>query len=461
VHAAVGELTASGDDPLGYYQTLMAASGRCSRADIDRLRALQTAGVISAQIAAQAMITSGSEDDWAALAGQLLADTSVQADTSVYEALAWCGPQGRAVLDRIIRTSVASLTGVSAALYQVDPWSAVEAVEFRVAAGLPLTASDKLCIGEVRPETVARLAAAVRENPGVGRASTVLGYTHSAEAFELLCQHLREPDAVVRHAAARGLSAWYGNALDAAGFAIYRNLALHDPDLNLRLVARGTLTAIALSLPWVARAIDDLFDPLHTTDHDSPLHDIASLAEGLWPVGPATNKIVVMLTEEPRLLRPELSEVLGLLITAALEGGLDVQLTTDIARLVGPKFVDSAIGQLARGTLDRTQTTNLATGLALAVPEDPRVYAELINTVTRHPVALLEAAMATSGLPAATRVRALATHVYGMSRPDPTAVRVCMDMIRRLVETMNDDERAAVRPACQRATVHALSFGLR
>lgn len=239
VHAAVGELTGSGDDPLGYYQTLVAASGQCSRADIDRLWALQTAGVISAQIAAHAMGTSGSEDDWAALADLLIDGASVEADVSVYEALAWCGPPGRAVLDTIVRTSPASVTGVSAAFYQVDPRAAVEAVEFRVAAGLPLTASDRLCIAELGRETVARLVDAVREDQRSGRATAVLGHTHSRVAFELLSQQLQDPDAVVRHAAARGLSAWYGNALDAPGFAIFRDLALDDPDPNLRLVARG------------------------------------------------------------------------------------------------------------------------------------------------------------------------------------------------------------------------------
>ncbi|HEY7223673.1 MAG TPA: NACHT domain-containing protein [Micromonosporaceae bacterium] len=447
VRSEVARLCVTGRDPLGYYCTRLTASGRCDHADLDRLKMLHAAGVVSTRTVAQALSMSGRDGDWIALAEELLSHASY-VDDSTYEALAWCGAPGRAALARIIAREPAPTGGASTALHRVDPATAVAAIEARVAAGHPVGDADGPCLREVGPATRDLLLAAARRARDSDAAAVALGLTRTADALDLLQKQLHDAEPSVREAAARGLSAWYGKALDAQGFATLVGTALHDADLNLRLATRGTLTRIAVSVPWVERAIEDLFA---SSDDDA-------LVPRSWPMGPATHKVVAALRVEPRPPRPELLGPFQPLIHAALLGELDIPLTAHLARMIGDAFTQPALARLAAGTLGRPQTINLATAVSLAVPADPAVFDALISVAIRYPAAMLEAAIGNFDLPAVQRVQMLAARVRTLDRDQTGAVATCVDAIRVLVEAMPDDERASARTLCQSVTDHALEL---
>jgi hypothetical protein len=450
-------LVDSGSDPLGYYSIVLAGCDVCTPSDAERIWMLYESGLVSAQVAALALARSGYTGGWAALVRLLLETGTATADNAVFEALAWCGPPGRSALAGIITTNP-NADGASAALHRVDPDAAFAAVEARIAAGLSLTSSDSACLREVGAASLQLLLAAARRHPQSGAAARAVGLTRRPEALQILRKHLRYDDPVIRHAAMRGISAWYGNALDSQGFDLIRRVALTDADYNLRLVARGTLETVGLSLPWVARAIDDLFEPLHDSDEHTPMRDISSIAERLWPVGPATHKAVVMLQLEPRLRTSDVDGPLSQLAAAGLAGELDTTLTADVARLLGTRFIDAALGVLLDDELSGPALDNLVVGMAFAAGSDADVYDTLVSVAGRHQSHLIEAALMVSNLPAVDRIQALAMAMSAMERSNRSAVQIWTDVTRRLLETLLLPDRVAVRDLCDAATRHVLSL---
>ena len=186
--------------------------------------------------------------------------------------------------------------------------------------------------------------------------------------------------------------------------------------------------------------------------------DVPSIAARLWPVGPATHKCVIMLALEPSLMRPEMMEGLGHLLSAGLGGELDVMLTKDLAVLIGGGFTDAALAALAANTLNRESTVNLAVGLSYARPTDPDVFDALVAATVRHPVLLLESTILSFRMSAHERVLALAQAIDSLEEPNRTAVQVCSAAIRRLLDAIPDDDRRALRPVCQAVTAHALQL---
>lgn len=369
VRSSVARLAAEGRDPLGYYSALLAGSGRCDRVDVERVLALCETGILSPVLAARAVAPSGNGRDLARVCGLLLADPD-RAEGETFEALAWCGSPGRTALAELAATD-GRARGAAAALLRVDPEAAVTATEARVAAGLAVASADAACLREVGAPTLDMLLARVRDRPGSVPDTRAAGYTRHPLALELLRAVLRSGDAAARHAAAAGVAAWYGTALDPDGFALLAQVALHDTDPTVRLAVRGGLTAVALSVPWVSRAVDDLFEDLHRGPTDPPMTDVAAIVSRLWPVGPGTHLAVTMLAEEPRLVTEAARVPLGSLVGAALDGELDVVLAADVVRLMGPPFTGSALARLAETELGAGGAAGLATALALAVPADP------------------------------------------------------------------------------------------
>ena len=188
VRAAIVAVIDSDRDPLGYYSTLVAASGQCTRIDVDRVWALYRAGVVSAVTAAQSLATSGGDADWYELVARLRDDPLMVA-AEVHESLAWCGPPGRAALSEIIATD-ASAAGASNPLYRVDPDAAVAAVEARIAAGFLLASSDGPCLQNIGAAAFTRLLENAQNAPHVGAAAAALGYTRRPEALRTLTEHL-------------------------------------------------------------------------------------------------------------------------------------------------------------------------------------------------------------------------------------------------------------------------------
>jgi hypothetical protein len=459
VRFAVTQLVESNRDPLGYYATLVATAGNCSRADVEHVWTLYGAGLLAAENVAQALTISGTEADWTSLVGRLLGD-DVERDASVMWALALCGPSGRAALRRIVTTET-NAANASHALYRVDPdaaVAAVAAVEARIAAGMPVDASDANCLRDVGPATVEILQSRVREEPGCSGKARALGYTTRPEAVEQLKHNLTSSQADVRHAAEAGLSSWYSEAIDPAGFALLSEVARNDPDTRVRLSAHATLERIGQRLPWVDRVLHDLFEPLFDTDRLPPLSDMASLASRLWPISPATRKAVAMLIAEPRLLRAELREPLSSLFNTALAGDVGLSLSLDIARLGGASFKGLGVEALRGDRLSRSGRAELATTLGIVYPDDTDVLDVLVGSAITAPSLLLEGAIRLSRVPGIAKIRVLAKAIDDLDGFDRPAVELCASAMRDVLYRMTDEDRSAVREVCQNATRRALAL---
>jgi hypothetical protein len=456
VRPSIDEFIASDRDALGYYTLMVAASEAGTAADAQRLWSLSQAGLISPESAASALARSGYADNQEDLV-ELLLQARNAARRGVFDALAWCGQPGRAALADIVAHDQ-DADGASAALHRVDPESAVAAVQARIQAGLPVGAADEACLREAGRDAVALLRTAAEDRPASAVDATALGLSHRPEALATLRKHLAHSDPAVRHAALLGISSWYGYALDADGCALLLRVALEDDDPNLRVTAREILTRIGLSLPWVDRAANDVFEYLHDSTTHSPMIDLASLAERLWPVGPATHKVVVMLSLDPMFLDPQMNEPLAKLRESGLAGELEPDLTKDLADLLKTGFTDPARAVLSRSALTGAQLDNLAGGLAMAVPDDPELFGLLVQAVGRQRSLILDGISRNYNLPADDRVRVVTAAVLALDSFDDTRIRVWVELLRQLLYAMPFQQRRTVRDDCQAATRHVVGL---
>lgn len=217
----------------------------------------------------------------------------------LWEALAWCGAPGRALLDALVRGS-AQAVGAAAALYRVDPPAGVAAMRERIITDLPVEASDALVLRDLDDHTVAVLKQCYQADPAADKRAAALGFTKHPAALSTLSAHtyLRHEQAQVRYAAACGLVAWYGNDLDQDGFAQLCEIALRDPLPELRRRVRAKLEDVGNSVPWVEAALDGVFNELYQDPTESELTDLESIAARLRRPGPATHTAVAMLLVE-------------------------------------------------------------------------------------------------------------------------------------------------------------------
>ncbi|MGW4215111.1 hypothetical protein ACWEIJ_44560 [Lentzea sp. NPDC004789] len=298
----------------------------------------------------------------------------------------------------------------------------------------------------------------MREAPDSADAARVFGCTGRLDALVQLKKHLASPDPTVRRAAEGGCSWWYGNALDPSGFALFAELARNDPHPHVQLAARGTLEDVGRSVPWVKRAVDDLFEPLFDTDEHPPLSDMASLAARLWPVGPATRKAVAMLTAEPRLVRPELREPLSNLLNAAVAGEVGLELNMDVARFAGKSFRESALVAMAGDQLTPTGRVELAATLGMVYPDDADVFDLLVASTITTPSLLLEGVISLSRVPSARKIETLCSAIESLREHNREAIEMCVGAMRNILHGMSDDDRSTVRAMCNEATGRALAL---
>lgn len=115
-----------------------------------------------------------------------------------------------------------------------------------------------------------------------------------------------------------GLAVWYGNEIDDAGLEQLLDMAVNDPSRSVRLPLRASLETTGLSVPWVERAIGQVFADLHHDPDEPDLDDLDAIAARLRSVGPGTRLVVTMLRLEPRLLRGPVPEAMMGLAARAL-----------------------------------------------------------------------------------------------------------------------------------------------
>jgi hypothetical protein len=455
-----------GQDGLGWFSTVMASAdltgeppADLQRTLLDRVRLLHHAGLLSAVQMAKAL-SSGAGGDVDAIVDVLrdrLRDSGP--DRELWEAFAWSGAPGRAVLEEVIRTA-ADTNEAAAALHRVDAAAAGKAMRDRIIAGLPCHAHDAPALGEVDTATTVILQERYLADPASVVLAEALGYTRNAVAQETLSRQelLTAEDAKVRLAAAIGLAAWYGNELDERGYALLRDMAVGDPDRLVRMRLRARLESVAESVPWVERALGTVFYDLHSDSAEPELDDLEAIAARLRSVGTGTRLAVTMLRVEPRLLRGPVPEAMAGLAARAMVGELDAQMTADVAHIVGVDvFVAAAIARLDRSDASEGMT-RLALGICFAAPGDPAVFDALVAYAGRTRNPLVEASLCIHDLPDEERVRRLAHAMRRLTGPEPHAVQTWAYAMRAILAELPEPSRAELRGVCAEATSHVLSL---
>ncbi|GAA3458695.1 hypothetical protein ACFFSW_07560 [Saccharothrix longispora] len=105
----------------------------------------------------------------------------------------------------------------AAALHQVAPEQAVQAIRERIANGLPVEAPDRLVVRDLPVEDVRVLREAYRRNPGSLPFARMPGWTGTDEARKELMASPASPNAESRRVAVIGLAASFGTELDPGG----------------------------------------------------------------------------------------------------------------------------------------------------------------------------------------------------------------------------------------------------
>jgi len=470
VTRAVRAVAAGDHDALGWYAGVFAAASAGLPAApsvrgvvVERVWRLHRAGLLSPMHLARVLALvaeASSEAVVRALRGRL--DDPDADRKGLWQAMAWSGVPGRALLNELIRESPEAI-GAAAALHVTDPVVAIAALRDRIAKDLPVGAEDAPVLAELDTDAVALLAERYEAEPESEQRADWLGLTRHPLARQVLSdpRRLAHHTARIRYAAAYGLAGAYGTDIDESGLRALLDVALHDPLPDLRRSIRDRLQDIADEVPWVEAALDAVFEQLHGDPTQPEITDLDSLAPLLGQVGPATHKAVAMLLVEPALIDGPVLEALLALTEQALRGELDQSLTADVARAVAGRFgeetfVEPACAILRRADEAPAAAGRLAVGLAWAAPGDSEVFDALIACAgsNRHP--LTDAALYIYELPLPMKCDALAQSLLRLSSSSPRAVEVWSRALRGLLQQAPQRERQQVRGLCAAATQHVL-----
>ncbi|MFJ8061422.1 NACHT domain-containing protein [Streptomyces sp. NPDC096142] len=455
-------LALDGRDGLGWFATTFAAAGAgmppdpdARRAIVERVWNLQRAGFITPVRLANvlALVPEARSGE---IAGILL-DTPPSRET--WEALAWCGEPGRTALTEVI-ASAPRMSGAATALHRVDPRAGIAAMRRRLEVPLPVGSGDSGVLRALETSDVVRLAELYADHRDSAQWAQNLGWTRHSVARRALLDPplLDDPDPAVRRAALAGISAYAGNEPDDDVYAILSAVARTHDDQTLRLAARDCLRVIALSVPWVEQAVEDDHSALHEAPA-GPALTLEAIAAGLRTVGPTTLKTVVILTEEPRLIRGPVPEALEALSAKALRGELDVETSQFLAVLGGDGFTRAGCANLRDPSLDgEVELSCLAVGLLFARQGDPEVYAAVVDYAGRRPQLLLEAALRMGRLNRLDRIETLVSSLTALKKADRPAVQIWTDVLRGLLLDTPASERSELRAACATMTEHVLAL---
>jgi len=274
IAAALWDLVAAGADGLGWFTTVLAGAGirgvstlPTSMSEVaDALWKLHAAGFVSATSLAELLATTDLVDPSDVVSVVLAARRDIS-DQAVWEALAWCGEQGRIMLASSI-SAVSEAHGAAAALYQVDPPAAVAALRRRLRKSLPVSPADAIVLAALDEPDVESILQRYNQQPGFKPLACLLGWTRREVGRKALRAGLQAADARIRLGAASGLAASYGNDIDRDNFDALAALARSDPDENIRLRIRSKLNVVGMSVPWVeaalAHIVGDLYRPADT-----------------------------------------------------------------------------------------------------------------------------------------------------------------------------------------------------
>ncbi|WP_368660761.1 NACHT domain-containing NTPase [Amycolatopsis sp. Hca4] len=465
VTSVVQQLCSDGEDALGWFAMVMASSAAGSRstnpetaAADDLIGRLYRAGFLTATHLARVLALTPLAD--AVKTAELVHASAEEHGygQEAWDALAWCGAPGLALL-RVAVTTWDSAAGAAKALHGVAPGLAVQAMEERIANSLPVDPADRLVVRELGPTVVRALCSAHQADPGDVDAARLLGWTSADEARAALSTTLESANAGHRRSAVAGLAASFGTELDEPGFARLLSSALHDRDRDVRVAARSELVEIGISVPWVSNRLAEYSDELYRDETAPQLDSLASIAARLDFVGPSTDTAIVMLMTEPALITGPVQEALARLTGRALDGDLEPRLLLRVAQLGGRPFRDRASAQLLRKhPLPEVNRRRLAWAVCHAFSEDPGVFTTLARCARRAADPHVGQLLREHGLAAQEKVRVLLTHLLKLQRNDRTAVEIWTDALREALLSLPPVHRAVLREPCASATRHVLKL---
>lgn len=460
------ELALSEDDGLGWFAAVFASAsaglppdpGR-RHAVVDRVWRLHNAGLLTSIHLARVLALVPEADTQDIIEQLRMRPPGESTRREVLEAIAWCGEQGRSLLATEIESSPEA-AGAASALFRVDPPRAVEALNRRIVSGLALHSADGCVIREIDSVGVKLLVERYLADVTSAERATALAWTHAPIALDTFTSAdlLRSPDSRIRAVAAHGLSIWYRNDLDRAGFKLLVDLALRDPDPTVRIQVRSGLDAVGMTVPWVESALHQVFTELHTDPALPEITDLDTLAATLQTTGPAFMKALVMVREEPRLLQGPVIDAIQLLTVSALLGKLGVMETRDVLIIGGPEIIALAADRICGDTLSAAEAGQVAVGLSFAARNDPDVYSSIVIAAGRHSHPILAAALRLHEGLVDGRIAALAMAIQQLGEPRPRAVQTWASVLRALLLELPYEQRQSWHEACGRATAHVLKL---
>ncbi|MDX3611311.1 NACHT domain-containing protein [Streptomyces europaeiscabiei] len=469
VTAAVRRLALGDTDGLGWFATLfVSAAAGLTEGDtgrqtvVEKVWALHRAGFLSATHLARVLALTP-EGDPERIVRLVLDSADGQPDHETWEALSWCGHAGTSALAGIVSDPAAPCDGAAIALYRVRPDAAVAALTRRLRTDPTLSALDAPVLRDAVTLEVDRLLGAYRADSTDVRRARALGWTRHRSARTELLARLTAPGTTAeeRCAAVAGTAAAYGNDLDEASCATLLEIALHDPDPDVRVRARGELRVISLSVPWVEERLAARHEELFRDDSAPELNDLVALAARLEEIGPATVTAVVMLQEAPQLTRVEPVATAMLTLTMkALTGVLDVELTRHVAEAVGPSFVELACERLVEGGpgMSREAYTRLAAAMCLAARENATVFSALAAGAARRPGASLARILVAHDLSPEDKAAVLRRSLGELRSPNRQAVQTWTAALRQALLSMPAEDRDTLRGPVSALTRRVLAF---
>lgn len=462
----VHEAAVSDGDGLGWFASVLAAASgglppdQASREDvIDRIWRLWSGGLMTSVHLARVLALVPEADEQRIVNTLLDSLAGTGARQEVWDSIAWCGPVGRGTLAELVRESPDG-AGTTRALHNVDPPRALAALSERIRRDLPLHSADNSVLKEVGTADVELLRQRYLDDTTSAQRAESYASTRSAAARAVFTSPglLKSDDARVRAVAAHGLGIWYRNDIDREGFDSLLDLAVDDPDPQLRLQVRSILQTIAMSVPWVEELIGGAFAALYADRSQPDIQDLETLAENLMTNGPAFSKALTMILVEPRLLTGPVVPAIQHVTARALIGELDVIATRDILTIGGPLIIGLAADRIRRDDIHAAAAAQIAVGLCFAAKDDAEVYSAVVEAAGKHSHLLLEAALRVHSGRAEARLAILLDAMVRLERRNPQAIRVWTAAVRALLLELDYDARHQFQARCIEATNHVIGM---
>jgi len=453
-HAALDD-----GDGLGWFAAVFTSAGAGSpdwrSPVVERVRRLYRAGVFTVGHLVRILALTPDAEPDELVRMVLTTGDVVSGGQEAWTALAWCGPPGLAALRSVVVNS-ADAAGAVAALRDVSPRDAAAAVVERLRGGLPVHEQDSAVMRELPAEAVERLCAAYRARPASRSLARSAGWTCSPAGRTELLANLAATDVPVRRAAVAGLLAGFGAELDTSAAETLLATALNDDDPDIRLDVRGALDEIGTDILWVRLLLDARHDELYR-DLPGRIEDLDAIVARLVQPGPGTDLALMMIREEPDLLRvDDVRTAMAGISATAMDGALTVGQIEHVAAIVGAEFVELARRRLdgsVRLPVDRLR--RLVGGLVRAAPADGRVFDLVCDCVGWNPDPALGVALRLLELPGADKVERLVARLLGADVPRPS-VRVWTDVLWATMLELPGAVRTKLRTECGDVTRHLL-----